>query len=644
MVLLAGSLARNYFNTTVPDTLGASERASSHVGKIAERVVARWQADEPVSQQNFATISLDQLRLHDGAVRQGRYIVRVLFLPRPYHIARIRLPGILRFAYIPIKIADDLIALPLQRVYRSARAHGGRLLRALRDSVLGLAGPARLQQADAQDVNTWVNRARSLQAAKRYPEAVEASDHTLALDPGNMAAMRVGIDSRIKSCDWRRREDDKRRITEGLRAGLPIVGPLNHRAICESEAEHLLLARHRAKEFQEPAQALWRGEAYRHQKVRMAYISTDFRDHVLSGAMVGCLEHHDKSRFETIAISLGVDDGSDLRRRVEAAFDRFIDVQNLSDADIAKTIRDLEIDIAIDQNGYSGLGRPGILVCRPAPVQVNYLAYPGTMAASFMDYIIADKTLIPYENQIYYQEQVVYLPHSYLPFDRKRSISSTTLGRTDERLPETGFVFVCNNAAHKIGPEIFGIWMRLLAKVDGSVLWLQSLNPPAMSNLRREANAAGISPERLVFAAQVPRIEDHLARLGQADLFLDTLPYNAHATASDALWAGVPVLTCLGSTFPARVAAGALYAAGLPELVASSLAEYEALALALARDPERLAAVRRKLMRNRDTEPLFDTRRYARYLEAAYMVMWERSQCGLPPKSFSVTEELSAVT
>jgi predicted O-linked N-acetylglucosamine transferase (SPINDLY family) len=641
MVLLAASLARSYFNTVVPDTLGASERSRSHIDRMAARVAARWRVDESSRPYKYAMNSLDRLPLHDGVARQGRYMVRTFVLPRPYHVARIRLSRRLSFAYVPIRVADNLVALPLQRGYRWAR----RLRQALRNSVSGLAraaafdesaGRARPQNSDPQDVNTWVNRAQSLQAAKRFAEAVESADRALALDPKNMAAMKTGIDSRIKSCDWRRREDDKRRITEGLREGVSLVGQLNHRAICESEAEHLVLARLRAREFQEPPLALWRGEAYRHQRIRIAYVSTDFRDHVLSGAMVGCFEHHDRTRFETIAISLGVDDRSELRRRVEAAFDKFVDVQNLSDAETAKAIRDLEIDIAIDQNGYSGAGRSGILACRPAPVQVNYLAYPGTMGATFMDYIIADETMIPDENQIYYREQVVYLPHSYLPYDRKRSVSPKIHSRVDEGLPETGFVFVCNNAAHKIGPEIFDIWMRVLAKVEGSVLWLQSLNPWAMSNLRREARTAGIDPERLVFAARAPRIEDHLARLRLADIFLDTLPYNAHATASDALWAGVPVLTCLGATFPARVAAGVLYAVGLPELVASSLAQYEALASGLAQDPERLAAIRAKLMRNRDTEPLFDTRRFTRDLEAAYTVMWERSQRGLPPKSFSV--------
>jgi predicted O-linked N-acetylglucosamine transferase (SPINDLY family) len=490
-----------------------------------------------------------------------------------------------------------------------------------------------------QDANTWAMRAGRLWVSKCFAEAAEASDRALAINPKHLAAMRLGIRSRVSACDWHRREDDKRRITEGLRAGLHITTPFNHRALCDSEAESLIVARLMAKGFPRP-KALWRGETYRHARIRVAYLCAEFHDHPMAIMMAGVFEHHDKTHFETTAISLGPDDGGKMRRRIEAAFDRFIDVQAMSDAEVATMMREMEVDIAIDLCGYAGTGRPGILAHRPAPVQVNYLAYAGTMGAPFIDYIIADRMLIPEENRIYYSERVVYLPHTYMPNDRKRPIAENTPRRTEAGLPEKGFVFACHNGAHKISPEIFDVWMRLLQTVEGSVLWLTSLNPSATSNLRREAKARGVAPERLVFAPREPETEDHLARLRLADLFLDTLPYNAHATACDALWAGLPVLTCLGNTFAGRVAASVLHAIGLPELVTSSLAEYEELALALARDPERLAAIRAKLMRNRDTEPLFDTARFTRDLETAYTMMWERTQRGEPPKSFSVASVL----
>ncbi|HEX3483611.1 MAG TPA: hypothetical protein VHT51_01035, partial [Micropepsaceae bacterium] len=385
---------------------------------------------------------------------------------------------------------------------------------------------------------------------------------------------------------------------------------------------------------------LWHGEAYRHDKIRIAYISTDFRAHAVAFLIVGCFEHHDKSRFETTAISLHPDDGSETRQRIVAAFDRFIDVQAMSDAAVAAKLRELEIDIAIDLNGYTGDARTGILGHRPAPVQVNYLGYPGTMGAPYMDYLIADPMVIPSQDRVHYSEKIVYLPHGYQANDRKRRIAERTPTRHEAGLPETGFVFACFNNTHKIGPEMFDIWMRLLRDVEGSVLWLFEDNAEAAHNVKRETVARGVSAERVIFAPRVMPPE-HLARTRLADLFLDTLPYNAHTTASDALWMGLPIVTCPSTTFPSRVAASLLHAIGMPEMVTSSLAEYEALAGALARDPVRLAAIKAKLIRNRDTEPMFDTARFTRYLEAAYTGMWERHQAGLPPESFAISPEMA---
>ena len=329
-------------------------------------------------------------------------------------------------------------------------------------------------------------------------------------------------------------------------------------------------------------------------------------------------------------MSIGPKSTDGLRRRVEAACERVIDVQELSDADAAAAIRAIEIDIAVDLNGHAGAGRAGILAHRPAPVQVNYLGNAGTTGAPFLDYVIADRVVVPRAQFQYYTEQVVYLPHSYQCNDSRRNRPKTTLSRYDAGLPETGFVYCCFNNTYKISPEIFDVWMRLLDASPGAVLWLLGDDRFAIHNLRREARARGIAPERLIFAPRVP-VDEHLARQALADLFLDTLPTNALSTASDALWAGLPLLTCLGNSFGGRGAGSLLRAVGLPELVTQSLAEYEALALSFARDPERLAAVRARLARNRDTEPLFDTARCTRDLEAAYTAMWRRQEAGLPP-------------
>jgi protein O-GlcNAc transferase len=518
-----------------------------------------------------------------------------------------------------------------------------------RANALSLMGLAKLALADTEkalaldprEVRAWIVRARVLLLLRHFGEAVKASDHTLAHDADNAAAVRVGIQARLFACDWSRREADKRLISEGMKLGRMLINPLHHRAVSDSEAEQRILARLRAASVPKSTKPLWRGERYCHDRIRIAYISTDFRDHAVGHAIVGCLEEHDRTRFETTAISLGPNDGGALRRRIEAAFDRFIDARTISDAEAGEIIRDLEIDIAIDLNGYSGESRSGILALRPAPVQVNYFGYPGTMSVPFIDYILADPWLIPSENRSYYSEQVVYLPYTYLPSDRKRPLAAAAANRAEAGLPETGFVFAAFHNAFKIGPEIFDLWTRLLHNVEKSVLWLLEDNADATRNLRHEAKLRGIEPERLVFAPR-KRLPDHLARLSLGDLFLDVLPYNAHTSASDALWAGLPVLTCPGKTFAGRVAAALMHAIGLPELVASSLPEYEHIALALAHDPDRLARIRVRLMHNRETEPLFDTTRFTLDLETAYRTMWERQQAGLPAAGFSVTLSTSA--
>jgi predicted O-linked N-acetylglucosamine transferase (SPINDLY family) len=382
---------------------------------------------------------------------------------------------------------------------------------------------------------------------------------------------------------------------------------------------------------------LWQGERYRHDRIRIAYLSTDFRTHAVASLIVGCFEHHDRRGFETIGVSLQPGDSSELRKRLEAAFDRFIDAREMSDGAVAQILRRLEVDIAVDLNGYTGQIRTGILARRPAPLQVGYLGFAGTMDAPFMDYVLADRIVLPEENQRHYSEKIAYLPHTYMPIDNERRIAESTPTRAEAGLPQRGFVFACLSYAHKIAPEMFAVWMRLLRSVDGSVLWLRSANATAAGNLRREARNRGVSPDRLIFAPPVPREDDYLARLRLADLFLDTLPYNAHATACDALWAGLPLVTCAGRSFHSRVAASLLHAAGLPELVTSSLEGYEETARALATEPVRLAAVRSKLLRHRDTSPLFDTARMARDLEAAYAAMWQRHQSGEPPASFDVS-------
>ena len=341
--------------------------------------------------------------------------------------------------------------------------------------------------------------------------------------------------------------------------------------------------------------------------------------------IAGVFEQHDKSRFETFAISIGPNDHSQTRARIEAAAERFVDAREMPDAAASRLIHELQIDIMVDLNGYTGNSRTAILASHPAPVQVNFLGYPGTMAAPHIDYVIADRIIVPEARQKWFAEKVVYLADCYQPNDRKRVVPGKPPSRRDANLPEHGFVFCCFNNNYKIAPEIFSGWMRLLGATEGSALWLLADNGAAADNLRREAHARGVSPERLIFAPRTSP-EAHLARHALADLALDTLPYNAHTTATDALWMGVPLVTCPGTSFQSRVAASILTACGMPELITGSLTEYETLALRLAHETSLLAATRAQLAANRDSSSLFDIARFTRNLEAAYLRMYRKAE------------------
>jgi len=712
MMLLATALAHRCFGSTIPAAIAAAECTDASITPMVGRIVTHWQ-NERAGSPTRKMLVIGRLRLHDGVVRQARYVARTLFLPRPNEVVSMPLSGILGPAFRVLKVAYGIAALPLSRAYRRVLVQAERWRDALASSdfvsallpaaaerrrhrdacaqakrivttdpnnaaawdvfgdalfglkrykkaiacyeraiaitpeevsiwmkrstaleALGMRADLPVDTSRLQDANAWAVRAGQFWALHRLEKAAEASDRALEVDPHNISAASIGIQSRLMTCDWRKREEDKQKILDGLRRDVGIAAPFVHRCMCDSETDSLVLARLWTRKFSQ-AKPLWRGEIYRHDRIRVAYVSPDLRDHVVPDVIAGCFEEHDRTRFETFAISTGPNDGSEMRRRLEAAFDQFIDARAMKEDRVAAMLREWEVDIAIDLYGSPDAKHTEIFAHRPAPLQVNYLGYPGTKGA-FLDYIIADPMLIPPENRPFYSEQAVYLPHTYMPTDSKRADSAKMFSRADAGLPETGFVFACHHPAGKIGPEMFDIWMRLLHAVDGSVLWFRGTRRAVITNLWREARARGIAPERLAFAPHLPDLKDHLARLSLADLFLDALPFNAHSSGCDALRAGLPVLTCLGNAFPGRVGASLLQAIGLPELIATSLAEYEDLALALARDPERLAAIKAKLMRNRDTEPLFDTPRFTRYLESAYITMWERAQRGEPPKSFSV--------
>ena len=375
-------------------------------------------------------------------------------------------------------------------------------------------------------------------------------------------------------------------------------------------------------------------------RIRIGYLSADFRGHATAALVSEVFRLQDRSRFALYGYNIGRTDGSAMGHDMTSAMDHMVELAFLDDREAAARIAQDEIDILVDLKGFTTDSRPGILAYRPAAIQVNYLGYPGSMGTKHIDYIVADAVVAPFTMQPFFDEAIVHLPHSYQPNDRRRPGADPSARRADHGLPPTGFVFCCFNANYKLTPLVFGIWMRLLNAVPGSVLWLLKGNDLADLNLRAAAEASGIAGERIVFAPRAG-YEYHLARLGLADLFLDTLPVNAHTTASEALWCGVPVLTCMGSHFTSRVAASLLTAVGLPEMITTSLADYEREALALARDPGRLKALRARLAENRLTAPLFDTPRYVSAYQAALERMVEMRRAGLVPEPFSIPHDFA---
>ncbi|MGA2399418.1 MAG: tetratricopeptide repeat protein [Steroidobacteraceae bacterium] len=475
------------------------------------------------------------------------------------------------------------------------------------------------------------NRGTALLAMKRFAEAAQTFERLVHLAPDFGGAAGNLLYARRNCCDWREYEELGRRVVAGVQRGELSDLPLAFLCVTDSPREQFACATiFAALKFPARSTAAVAHSRHGHERIRVAYLSGDFGAHAVSYALAGVIEHHDVRRFETVGVGWGRQNEGPTRARLEAAFGRFIDATELSDSETVRRLRELEVDIAIDLMGHTSGQRTGIFAERCAPVQVNYLGYPGSSGTSYLDYIIADACVIREGEEAAYSESVVRLPCCYLPNDDRRRIASHSSTRTRAGLPEAGLVFCAFNNLLKITPAIFDVWMRLLRDVNGSVLWLREGAPEARRNLEEAARRRGVDPSRLVFAGPVESMEAHLARHRLADLFLDTLPYNGHSTACDALWAGLPVLTCRGRSFASRVGASLLQAADLPELIADTLDGYERLALALARAPARLAGMREKLTSRRAAGTLFNTVEYCRHLEAAFAAMVDRHQRGLP--------------
>lgn len=522
-------------------------------------------------------------------------------------------------------------AIQLRPDYKEAHDNRGISLNYLKRSNEALQSHNRAIQLNPNYAEAYYNRGIALVELKQLDAALESYDKAMAIKPdldflyGNQLYVKTHI------CDWKDIEVKSLDLFERIERNEKVASPFTilaltdslslQRKVAEIWIDHKCPINHSLGTIQRRAKS---------GKIRIGYYSADFHNHATAYLMAELFERHDKTRFELIAFSYGPDKKDEMRQRISTAFGTFIDVRDKSDEAVALLSRTMGVDIAVDLKGFTADGRIGIFSYRAAPIQVSYMGYPGTTGSAYFDYIIADRTLIPEESQYYYSEKIVYLPNSYQVNDTKRTIADKLFTRQELGLPETGFIFCCFNNNYKITPSTFDGWMRMLNRVEDSVLWLLEDNLLAAHNLRIEAEKRGVNSLRLVFAKRLPLME-HLARHRAADLFIDTLPCNAHTTTSDALWAGLPVLTCVGEAFASRVAASLLNAIDLPELITYTQVDFEAMAIELATNQPKLQAIKDKLEKNRLTTSLFDTLLYTKHIEDAYTQMYERHQSEMPP-------------
>lgn len=597
----------------------------------AEQSLLKATSIKPDNAQAFYNLGLCQDNLGKKTAAVESYSKAVALNPKDEKPYNNRGKTLRELGFARQSLLDCDQAIKLKPDYAAAYNNRGIALRDLKQYNEAIASYVKALTLEPNLADALYNLSNLLQEQKRYDEALAPLGKLLSIAPYYPFGLGAFLNSKLHGCDWNDYEAITSAVIRGIQARQVMEVPFSFLAYSHSASDQLCCSQIYSQNKYPPApKTLWKDEIYQHDKIRVAYLSADFHNHATSYLMAGLFEAQDKQRFDYYAISFGPAANDEMRQRIEPCFKQFIDARELHDEAVANMLREMEIDIAIDLKGYTGDSRTHIFAHRPAPIQVNYLGYPGTMGCSYFDYIIADPHVIPADQQQYYSEKIAYLPDTYQANDNKRPIAAKTISRQQAGLPESGFVFCCFNNNYKINPQIFDIWMRLLHQIEGSVLWLLEDNPTAMRNLQKEAEKRGINTSRLVFAGRV-KVDEHLGRQQLADLFLDTLPYNAHTTASDALWAGLPLITCQGSSFAGRVASSLLTALNMQELITNNLQEYEALALELATNKHKLNAIRNKLRQHIKSEALFDTGRFSRNLEAAYLQMHARYQSGLRP-------------
>jgi protein O-GlcNAc transferase len=505
----------------------------------------------------------------------------------------------------------------------------------LRQYGLALGSAETATPLDAEVAKAWETRANICRELSRLDEAIDSIGKAISLDPANKEWRDALVDLRLRACEWSNYQSDFAELREEIRAGVAVSPALCLTFPC-SAAEQFAAAQTRAKAAAPARRSGSRNAAAsRHERIRIAYLSGELRNHATGHLFAGVVERHDKARFEVTILNAEPRDDSPVQKRIVYAVEAFVDVAQVDDDHLVELIKKKEIDILINLDFASKRLRAAVFLARSAPVQVNYLGSPGTAAAGNCDYLIADSIVVPPEEAKWFVEKIVYLPDSYQPNDSKREIGERAMSRREAGLPDAAFVFCSFNTNYKLNPDTFDAWARILLACPGSVLWLLQDNAVVAGALKKEAAARGVDPSRLIFAKRIAPAE-HLARTRLADLFLDGWPYGAHTTASDALWVGLPVLTRVGETFASRVASSLLTAVGLPEFIAPDREAFVATAIELAANPERLRALKEKLERNRATAPLFDTELYTRRLEAAFEAMHARRLANLPPDAIRI--------
>ena len=480
------------------------------------------------------------------------------------------------------------------------------------------------------------NRGNALIKLERTKLAVESYEEAIKIKPDLEFLLGSILFTKQSMCNWESYEKDLKILIKKIIDGHKVSPPFYILSFIDSLKLQRISAETWVKEkfpLSSSLDPIKRRKSVK--KIRIGYYSADFHNHVMSYLLVNLFELHDKSAFEIYGFSFGPEKNDEMHQRIKNTFDKFINIKFESNNEIAKLSRDLNIDIAIDLMSFTQNNRFGIFVEKCAPIQINFLGYPGTSGSECIDYILADKILIPKKFEKYYSEKIIYMPDSYKLDYQTRKVSDKIFTREELGLPENGFVFCCFNQTYKITPNIFDIWMKILKQVKGSVLWLLEDNPTATNNLKLEANKRNIDSKRIIFAKRM-KMSDHLARHKVADLFIDTLPYNAHTTASDGLWVGVPFLTLAGDSFASRVGASMLNALGLPELITYSENEYKNKAIELATNPILLKTIKEKLEKNKISKPLFDAKLFTKNVESAYKKIYKRYNSNMPTENIEI--------